>query len=255
MHSRPASKRASIATPPTSASVPTANTTSAAELPMPPRPFRPQSGKHNIAIGDPLPDTLSGFLSGSPLPTPSPSRLASFPAAQHIGPAAINRNNVNAYGAGHLEGDAALHAGLRRALGALHAHHRARPPHRRLPAPSTACRSMSSIRSPATGPTGMASGRACRPRGRLRSKLAGARRRRHHGDSAEYLAGQLPHRLHALCDLSAPASPPAVRPFQYGFQITPAQLPTAYTPAGVDIFASRQHQGRGAQHRHGCGPL
>ncbi|HEU5458134.1 MAG TPA: TonB-dependent receptor, partial [Terracidiphilus sp.] len=55
------------------------------------------SGTHNIAVGDPLPDTLSGFLSGSAflyvveLPAPGIS------GGSHIGPAAINRENYAAW--------------------------------------------------------------------------------------------------------------------------------------------------------------
>ena len=44
-------------------------------------------------------------------------------------------------------------------------------------------------------------------------------------------------------------------PIHYGFQITPAQLPTAYTPAGTEIFADGQDQDGCAQHGHGCGSL
>lgn len=56
-----------------------------------------QSGQHNIAVGDPLPDTLSGFLSGSAfvyvieLPAPGIS------GGSHIGPAAINRESYAAW--------------------------------------------------------------------------------------------------------------------------------------------------------------
>ena len=48
---------------------------------------------------------------------------------QHIGPAAISRNDVNAYFAGHVEGDVDFHAGLRHPLGTLHADYRARQTH------------------------------------------------------------------------------------------------------------------------------
>ncbi|MEO6966648.1 MAG: carboxypeptidase regulatory-like domain-containing protein [Acidobacteriaceae bacterium] len=54
-----------------------------------------ESGLHDIAPGDPLPDTLSSFLSGSSfvytVAIPSPP----FSGGRHIGPAAINRNNFN----------------------------------------------------------------------------------------------------------------------------------------------------------------
>ena len=51
------------------------------------------SGHHNINIGDPLPDTLSGFLSGSPF-TYSVAVAPSFiSTGEHMGPAAVNREN------------------------------------------------------------------------------------------------------------------------------------------------------------------
>jgi len=55
------------------------------------------SGNHNIQPGDPLPDTLSGFLSGSPFDYTVAIAPPYFSSGPHIGPAAINRNNVNAY--------------------------------------------------------------------------------------------------------------------------------------------------------------
>ena len=42
-----------------------------------------QSGKHDIDPGDPLPDTLSGFLSGSPFDYRSPSRRRHFQRSAH----------------------------------------------------------------------------------------------------------------------------------------------------------------------------
>jgi hypothetical protein len=55
------------------------------------------SGKHSINVGDPLPDTLSGLLSGSPfayIVAVAPPGVSGGP---HIGPAAINRSDYNAY--------------------------------------------------------------------------------------------------------------------------------------------------------------
>jgi hypothetical protein len=55
------------------------------------------SGQHNIKIGDPLPDTLSEFLSGSPfsyLVAVAPPQISS---GAHIGPAAINRSGYGLY--------------------------------------------------------------------------------------------------------------------------------------------------------------
>jgi hypothetical protein len=61
------------------------------------QPIASVSGTHNVRAGDPLPDTLSSFLSGSPfayIVAVAPPEISSGP---HIGPAAINRNNYNAY--------------------------------------------------------------------------------------------------------------------------------------------------------------
>ncbi len=55
------------------------------------------SGQHNVQPGDPLPDTLSSLLLGYPYGyaiAVAPPYMSNGP---HIGPAAINRNDVNAY--------------------------------------------------------------------------------------------------------------------------------------------------------------
>lgn len=55
------------------------------------------SGMHNIAVGDPLPDGLSGFLSGSAFSYTVALPSQGYSGGEHIGPAAISRNNVAAY--------------------------------------------------------------------------------------------------------------------------------------------------------------
>jgi hypothetical protein len=55
------------------------------------------SGNHNLQPGDLLPDTLSSFLSGSPFAYTRAIAPPYFSNGPHIGPAAINRNNVNWY--------------------------------------------------------------------------------------------------------------------------------------------------------------
>ena len=55
------------------------------------------SGKHNINLGDPLPDTLSGFLSGSPFAYIVAIAPPGVSGGAHIGPAAVNRSDYNAY--------------------------------------------------------------------------------------------------------------------------------------------------------------
>jgi hypothetical protein len=55
------------------------------------------SGRHNINLGDPLPDTLSGLLSGSPFAYIVAIAPPGVSDGTHIGPAAINRSDYNAY--------------------------------------------------------------------------------------------------------------------------------------------------------------
>ncbi|HEV2485173.1 MAG TPA: TonB-dependent receptor [Terracidiphilus sp.] len=55
------------------------------------------SGKHDIHPGDLLPDTLSSFLAGSPFSYAVSIAPPYFSSGEHIGPAAISRNNVDAY--------------------------------------------------------------------------------------------------------------------------------------------------------------
>ena len=115
-----------------------------------------QSGTHNISPGDPLPDTLSGFLSGSPFVYTVAIAPPNISSGEHIGPAAISRENYSAWFQDTWKVTPRFTLDLRPALGALHAHHRARAPHCRVSAPSTERSNLSSIRSPATKPTGTA---------------------------------------------------------------------------------------------------
>ncbi len=87
------------------------------------------SGNHNLQPGDLLPDTLSSFLSGSPFAYTRAIAPPYFSNGPHIGPAAINRNDVNAYVQDTWKVTPAIHSRLRPALGALYADQRARAPH------------------------------------------------------------------------------------------------------------------------------
>jgi hypothetical protein len=60
-------------------------------------PIASVSGTHNLAVGDPLPDTFSAFLSGSVFDYWTVLAPWPFSGGQHIAPAAISRNNFNAY--------------------------------------------------------------------------------------------------------------------------------------------------------------
>ncbi len=59
--------------------------------------IRSLSGTHDINNGGKLPDTLSSFLTGSPFAYTVSIAPPYFSSGQHIGPAADNRSNVNAY--------------------------------------------------------------------------------------------------------------------------------------------------------------
>ena len=59
--------------------------------------IRSQSGTHDIHAGEPLPDTLSGLLTGSPFAYNVAVAPPYFSSGSHIGPAAINRNNFAIY--------------------------------------------------------------------------------------------------------------------------------------------------------------
>jgi len=56
-----------------------------------------QSGMHNVAPGDLLPDTLSGFLTGSPAAYTVAIASNQFSDGTHIGPAAISRSGYSAF--------------------------------------------------------------------------------------------------------------------------------------------------------------
>jgi hypothetical protein len=55
------------------------------------------SGQHDVQVGDPLPDTLSSLLVGYPYGYTVAVAPPFASDGAHIGPAAINRNDVNAY--------------------------------------------------------------------------------------------------------------------------------------------------------------
>jgi hypothetical protein len=56
-----------------------------------------QSGTHDIHVGDPLPDTLSGLLTGSAFVYTTAVAAPYVSGGDHIGPAAISRNGGALY--------------------------------------------------------------------------------------------------------------------------------------------------------------
>lgn len=195
-----------------------------------------QSGAHVIHPGDPLPDTLSSFLSGSPFAYTRAIAPPYFSNGEHIGAAAINRNQ----GAGWFQ-DAwkisdkfVLNYGLRYEV--------------YTPITERARRT-SSIRYINNGrgqefvvnpqPGYESSRYNWQPRVQL-DWHATQKTTVHAGGGItsippniwqdNMLTGGTPFVIYPRVTSTAAA------PLSYGFQITPEQLPRAYTTAGQDMF-------------------
>ena len=194
------------------------------------------SGMHDIHPGDPLPDTMSSFLSGSPFAYTISIAPPYFSNGAHIGPAADSRNNVNAYiqDTWKVTSHFTLDYGVRWEL--------------YTPISERARRTSSFLYvdgkqeyvvnpQPAyrTNWTGWG------PRIEAAWQISGNLQAHAGGGITvippniwqdNFLTGSTPFAVMPRL-LSA-----ANAPIHYGFQITPSQLPNAYTPGGVNIFAS-----------------
>lgn len=195
-----------------------------------------QSGTHNIHAGDPLPDTLTGFLSGSAFVYTVAIAPSEFSNGAHIGPAAINRNAGGIYvqDTWRMSDRFVLDYGVRWEI--------------YTPISERAKRTSSFIFkngvqeyvvNPEPGYKTNLNGWG--PRVQLTWRASKAMQF-HAGGAVtvippniwqdNFLTGGTPFVIYPRL----PAAKGA--PVPYGFQITPAQLPLAYTPAGVNIFAS-----------------
>ena len=194
------------------------------------------SGLHDIHAGDPLPDTLSGFLSGSPFVYTVAIAAPNFSNGEHIGPAAISRNNVAVYvqDTWKIAPRFTLDYGIRWDL--------------YTPITERARRTSSFrqidgkqqfVINPQPGY--QTNWHAFEPRVQVAWQVTG-KLQAHAGGSVmaippniwqdNFLTGSTPFAVYPRLVAAAGA------PIQYGFHITPSQLPHAYTPAGADIFAS-----------------
>ncbi len=195
-----------------------------------------QSGNHNLNPGDLLPDTLSSFLSGSPFVYTVAIAPPEVSGGQHIGPAAINRENFSFYlqDTWKVSHRITLDYGLRWDL--------------YTPITERAHRTSSFLTVNGVQqfvinpqPGYQTDWNAWEPRVQA-TWQASKKISAHAGGGVmvippniwqdNYLTGSTPFAVYPRL-LSASNAP-----IRYGFQITSAQLPHAYTPAGVDILAS-----------------
>ena len=204
------------------------------------RAFIPsQSGRHDIQPGDPLPDTLSGLLSGSPFNYTLSVSPTYFSGGPHIGAAAINRGAYSFYAQDtwKLSPRLVLDYGLRYEL--------------YTPFSERAHRTSGLAFTPDGNRVDETL--VVNPQPGYRFNLNGLGPR----VQLDWLAT---HQVHVRVAGAITTIPPnpfqansltgsnpfvayprltsvASAPIAYGFQITSAELPQVYTPQGVNIFA------------------
>jgi hypothetical protein len=193
-----------------------------------------QSGMHNINVGDPLPDTLSSFLSGSAFVYTVALAPSFISGGQHIGPAAISRNNISGYfqDTWKLTPTFTLDYGVRWELYTPiteRAH--------RTGGFQTISGQQQYVVNPQPGYR--TDWKAWAPR--IQASWQVTPKFSAHAGGAittippniwqdNFLTGSTPFVIYPRL-VSA-----AVFPIQYGYQITPSQLPTTYNPQGQNIF-------------------
>ncbi len=202
-----------------------------------PSEIRSQSGMHSIHIGDPLPDTLSALLTGSPFAYTRAVAPSYFSNGDNIGPAADSRSAFAAYAqdSWKITQRMVLNYGLRFEL---------------YTPISDRARRASGFYPTADGGQDF----LINPQPRYRTAMnnwgpriqVDYRFSDHFRGHAGGALTTIPPNIWQVNDLTGglpfvfyprvTAAPGAQIP--YGFQITPSQLPRVYTPAGVDIFAS-----------------
>jgi hypothetical protein len=198
------------------------------------------SGRHNIAPGDPLPDTLSSLLTGFPYSYTVAVAPTYFSNGPHIGPAAINRNNFTVFvqDTWKMNDQLTLEYGLRYEVYS--------------PITERAHRTSSFLDvSPPAGtpqqylinpqPGYQFGWNGWEPRVQLDWR-APLKLLVHVGGAItvippniwqdNFLTGSTPFVVYPRVNAAKNVEVP------YGFQITPSELPRTYTPGGADIFAS-----------------
>lgn len=194
------------------------------------------SGTHDIAADDPLPDTLSAFLSGSAFAYTAAIAPPYFSNGQHIGAAAISRNNYSlwAQDTWNIAPHFTLDYGLRWELYTPISERAHRTGGFR-----TVNGTQEYVVNPQPGYRTNWNGFG--PRVQMSWEVT-SNLTAHAGGAItvippniwqdNFLTGSTPFVVYprALAAASAPLA--------YGFQITPSELPRVYTPQGIDIFAS-----------------
>jgi hypothetical protein len=198
--------------------------------------IRSQSGVHNVNTGEKLPDTFSSFLTGSPFFYTVAVAPIYFWNGDHIGPAAITRNNFAAY----FQDSWKITPRLRFDYGVrwdLYTPITERA--RRTSSFRTINGRQEFVINPQPGYR--TDWNAWEPRIQVAWQATG-KLSAHAGGSImaiqpniwqdNSLTGSTPFAVYPRV-LSA-----AGAPINYGFKITPAELPRTYTKSGVDVFAS-----------------
>src|SRR5271163_622136 len=198
------------------------------------------SGEHNVQVGDPLPDTLSSLLIGYPYGYTIAVAPPYLSNGAHIGPAAVNRNDVNVYvqDTWKINQQWVLDYGLRYELYT----------------PITERAKRTSGFLDAFPPAGVGQEYLINPQPGYQTGWNGW------GPRVQ-VNWNAPQAVHVHVGGAITVIPPNIwqdnfltgsTPFviyprvnatkngeiAYGFQITPDELPQVYTPAGVNVFAS-----------------
>ena len=197
-----------------------------------------KSGTHDVHPGDPLPDTLSSFLSGSPFVYTVAIAPPYFSNGPHIGPAAINRNAVGFFAQDTYKATSrlTLDYGVRWDL--------------YTPISERAKRTAGFLNTNGQQeyvinpqPGYQTSWHAWQPRIQLSWQATSNFVARAGGSimtiqpniwQDNFLTGSTPFAAYPRLVAAAGA------PIHYGFQITPSELPPVYTPSGENIFPSHK---------------
>jgi len=194
-----------------------------------------RSGLHNIQPGEPLPDTLSAFLSGSAFVYTVELASPGFSGGDHMGPAAINRENYSlwAQDSWKITPRLTLDYGLRWDL-YMPISERARR--------TGSFRYINGVQQYVVNPQPgyQTSKHGWEPRVQV-SWQAASNLTIHAGGGImvippniwqdNFLTGSTPFAVSPRLVAAQGA------PIQYGFKITPSQLPESYTLSGQPIFA------------------